>query len=113
MSDSTADAPRSVSLVTVAAILGCFALFLLVVKYGYLPHQSAAASSIPAEKLPEELAWKATHASKQEALATLRKKQNAQLAGPAYAWVDQKAGVVQLPIGRAMELVVRDNGARK
>ena len=111
MSDSTADAPRSVSLVTVAAILGCFALFLLVVKYGYLPHQSAASNSIPAEKLPPELAWKATHASKQETLATLRKTQTAQ--AEKYAWVDQKAGVVQLPIARAMELVVRDNGARK
>jgi hypothetical protein len=111
MSDSTAEAPRSVSLVTVFAIMGCFALFLLVVKYGYLPHQSAAANTIPAEKLPEELAWKATHASKQAALAELRKKQAAQ--GMAYAWVDQKAGVVQLPIARAMELVARDAAARK
>lgn len=111
MSDPTVDAPRPVSLVTVLAILGCFALFLLVARYGYLPRQSAALSSIPAEKLPEDQAWKATHASKQAALAEHRALQLKK--STSYAWVDQKTGVVQLPIARAMELVVQDHAARK
>jgi hypothetical protein len=38
-------------------------------------------------------------------------KQQKQAA--SYAWVDRKAGVVQLPIDRAMELVVQQYGAGK
>ena len=111
MSDPTVDAPRPVSLVTILAILGCFALFLLVARYGYLPRQSVALSATPAEKLPEELAWKATHASKQAALAEHRAAQ--QKKATAYAWIDQKAGTVQLPVSQAMELVVREQASRK
>jgi hypothetical protein len=41
-------------------------------------------------------------------LSQLVSQQLGQLHG--YRWVDQKAGVVAIPIGRAMELVVRDDG---
>ena len=43
--------------------------------------------------------------------AELREKQAKQAA--TYGWVDQKAGVVQLPIDRAMELIVKENGGAK
>ena len=41
----------------------------------------------------------------------LRAKQEKQLA--SYAWVDQKSGVVQLPIDRAMALTAQGYGAQK
>jgi len=42
-------------------------------------------------------------------LARLRAEQQEQLA--TYRWVDQRSGLVQIPIDRAMELTVRDQGA--
>jgi hypothetical protein len=44
-------------------------------------------------------------------LAELRA--NEQKRAVAYGWLDQKAGVVQLPLVRAMELVVQEHSARK
>jgi hypothetical protein len=111
MSDSNVSAPRPVSLVTVLAILACFGLFLLVAYYGYAQKTVPAAYAVAPEKLPEDIAWKANHASKAAVLAELRA--NEQQRAGAYAWVDQKAGVVQLPLSRAMELVVQEHGARK
>lgn len=111
MSDSIATSPRPVSVVTIFAILGCFGLFLLVVYYGYAKSEQSAAYAVAPEKLPEDQAWKATHASKTAALAELRATEHKKSS--AYTWVDQKAGVVQLPLSRAMELVVQENGARK
>ena len=58
MSDSLNSAPRPVSLVTIVSILGCFALFLLVAYWGYLPSRSGPAYGLAAEKLPEDQAWK-------------------------------------------------------
>ena len=111
MSDSITTSPRPVSLVTILAILGCFALFLLVVYFGYAKSGQTPAYAGASEKLPEDLAWKATHESRAAVLSELRatEKKNAS----AYAWVNQKAGVVQLPLSRAMELIVQENSARK
>ena len=111
MSDSTSPSPRPVSLVTVLALMGCFGVFLLVVYYGYSKNPEPAAYAVAPEKLPEDLAWKATHESKTAVLTEIRA--TAQKQANSYAWVDQKAGVVQLPITRAMELIVQENGARK
>lgn len=111
MSDSIASSPRPVSVVTVLAIMGCFALFLLVVYYGYSKIPQPEAYAVASEKLPEDMAWKATHSSKAAALAELRANEHKKAS--AYSWVDQKAGMVQLPLFRAMELVVQETGARK
>jgi hypothetical protein len=111
MSDPISPSPLPVPVVTVLAILGCFGLFLLVVYYGYSKSEQPAAYAVAPEKLPEDLAWKATHASKVAALAELRA--NEQKKASTYSWVDQKAGVVQLPLSRSMELVVQENGVRK
>ena len=111
MSDISGSSPRPVSLLAVISILGCFALFLLVAYYGYASARSPAPQAIAPEKFPEDQAWKSTHTSKQAALAELRAQQ--QKRADSYAWVDQKTGTIQLPVTRAMELVVRENGASK
>jgi hypothetical protein len=112
MSDSAAPAPRPVSLVTILAIFGCFALFFILVRFAYNSHPPAY---IPedevAEKLGDDLKWQATPESRLAYLQDLRAKQDKQAT--SYGWVDQKTGVVQLPIDRAMELVVRDYGTKK
>lgn len=111
MSDSNSASPRPVSLVTILAILGCLGLFTLVVYYGYARNPQPAAFAVAPEKLPEDMAWKATPASKAAVLSELRA--NEQKRTSSYGWVDQKAGVVQLPVSRAMELIVQENSAKK
>jgi hypothetical protein len=112
MSNPTAISPRPVSLVTIVFVLALFGAFALLVSRYYHP------SAIPpenqrAENLPKDgsLDWKATPETRKQALAELREKQIKQ--ANSYGWVDQKAGVVQLPIERAMELTVEKYGAKK
>lgn len=110
MSNPTAITPRPVSLVTIVFVLALFAAFAFLVSRYYHP-AAVAPQNQQAENLPKDLEWKATPASRHEALVTLREKQAKQAA--TYAWVDQKAGVVQLPIERAMELTAQRYGAKK
>jgi hypothetical protein len=42
-------------------------------------------------------------------LVELRAREDAQLG--SYAWVDKEKGIVQIPIDRAMELVVRESSS--
>ena len=42
-----------------------------------------------------------------------RKAEKQAKQAASYAWVDQKAGVVQLPIDRAMELTAAHYGSKK
>ncbi|MEO6568659.1 MAG: hypothetical protein ABIO94_07830 [Opitutaceae bacterium] len=102
MSDlSSNDTPRPVSLFTVFAIFFLFAAFLLVLKYFYLPRHTGSYSGDGIR----------TAQQREDILAELRKKQTEQAT--KYGWVDQKAGVVRLPIERAMELTVQQYGAKK
>jgi hypothetical protein len=110
MSDLTAPSPRPVSLVTITFVFVLFAAFAFVVSHYYAPSATAPQNQ-QAENLPKDLAWKATPATRKQTLTELRENQAKQAAN--YAWVDQKAGVVQLPIERAMELTVERYGAKK
>ena len=111
MNSPPASAPRPVSLVVVLAIMGCFALFFVLMYFCLLPHPSVLPRYGAAEKLPEDQRWSATAGGRKAYLADLRSKQEKQAA--TYAWLDQKTGVVQLPIDRAMELVVQDYNKKK
>ncbi|MDD5562396.1 MAG: hypothetical protein PHQ91_01665 [Thermoanaerobaculaceae bacterium] len=83
-----------------AALVGIvFAIVLFVVvvflqAYFYQQRQAENARKVVAVA-PQEL-------------SQLVSQQLGELHG--YRWVDAKAGVVAIPIGRAMELVVRDGG---
>ncbi len=107
MSDNAARPPRPVSLVTIVAIFGCFALFLILIRLAY---NSKSPAYIPedevAEKLGADQQWNATPEARRTYLMELRSKQEKQAT--SYGWVDQKNGVVQLPVDRAMELVAHD-----
>lgn len=110
MSESSAHSPRPVALITTLFIFALATTGWFVVSRYYAPAPATPQNTV-AENLPKELAWKATPASRRETLATLREKQAKQAA--SYAWVDQKAGVVQLPIERAMQLIAEHYGAKK
>jgi hypothetical protein len=111
MSEVPAKASRPVSLVTILVILAFLSLFLEMAKITYLKHPSPEPQNLAPEKIPADLKWRETPEARQVYLAELRKKQAEQAS--SYAWVDQKKGVVQLPIARAMELVVQENGGAK
>jgi hypothetical protein len=110
MSDSSVNPARPVSIFTIVLLLGVFAAFLLVVRYSYRPVPVAAYDAAP-DNLPKDLAWRATAEARRQALAELRAKEARQAS--SYAWIDRKAGVVQLPIGRAMELTAQRYGTKR
>jgi hypothetical protein len=98
MSDSHS---RSAPLITILFVLAGFALFLVVLRYFYLPD---ASGTFTADGIH-------TTEFRKKNLAELRAKQAKQAA--SYAWVDQKKGIVQLPIDVAMELTVQHYAAKK
>ena len=92
MSDSPS---KSAPLVTILTVLAGFALFLLVVYYLYVPLQTGPYTDDGIH----------TAAVRKENLAKLREKQAKQAASSG--WVDQKNGVVQIPLEQAMDLTVQ------
>lgn len=92
MSDSSSHRAPIVSIIGIFILLS---LFAVVVYYVYIPRHTGA--------FPDDGIH--TAAVRKKNLAELRAKHAEQLA--SYRWVDQKAGVVQLPIERAEELTLQ------
>jgi hypothetical protein len=97
MSNSTA--PKNFW-VTLAAVIGGFAIFALILFIAYLPQK--------APKLPE---GSKTPQERAAALADLRAKEKD--AATRYGWVDQATGVVRLPTDRAVELTIQELNAKR
>ncbi|MDX2186831.1 MAG: hypothetical protein SFV32_07865 [Opitutaceae bacterium] len=98
MSDSASS--RSNFWVTLLAVLGGFSIFLLILIVAYLPQKPGP--------LPEGAR---TPTQRAELLTELRGKEKT--AATTYGWVDQGAGVVRLPIDRAVELTLADINSKK
>jgi hypothetical protein len=110
MSDASANPARPVSLFTIILLLGVFSVFLFVIRYTYQPAPASAYNAAP-ENLSKDLEWRATAEARRKALQELRATEAKQAS--SYGWVDQPAGVVRLPLDRAMELTVKQYSARK
>lgn len=110
MSDSSAHSPRPVALITTLFIFAVVATGWVLVSRLYDPTSTSAQNAV-AENLPKELAWKATPATRKQALGELREKHAQQAT--SYAWIDKNTGVVQLPIERAMQLTAAQYGSKK
>lgn len=110
MSDTHVPTSRPVALITTLFILALSVVAWAVVARYYQPTSTSPQNAV-ADNLPKDLEWKATPASRKQTLVELREKHAKQAA--TYAWVDQKAGVVQLPIERAMQLTAEKYGAQK
>jgi hypothetical protein len=101
MSDSSQFSfPHRTPVFTTVIVLLCFALFGWLGRKVYAPH-AAAVDPVEGVKTPaERKALLTEHVAKDQAAAT------------SYAWIDQKAGTVRLPIDRAIELTVRDHAKK-
>jgi F0F1-type ATP synthase membrane subunit b/b' len=110
MSDTPVTRARPVSLFTIVFLFAVFAAFLLVIRYLYHPATTSAFNAAP-DNIPQELEWKANAANRRKALKDLQDQEAAQLS--SYAWIDQQAGAVRLPIERAMELTARDLASKQ
>ncbi|MBM3843776.1 MAG: hypothetical protein FJ397_11045 [Verrucomicrobia bacterium] len=110
MSDPRVSPARPVSLFTIILLLGVFSAFLLTVRYFYRPAPATAYNAAP-EALPKDQEWRATAEARRKALTELRAAEATQAT--SYAWIDKDKGVVQLPLERAMELTVKQYGAKK
>jgi hypothetical protein len=110
MSDTPVTPARPVSLFTVVFLFAVFAAFLLVIRYFYQPTTTSAFAAAP-DNISKDLEWRANAAKRRETLKQLHEAEAKQAVG--YGWVDQKAGVVRLPIERAMELTARDLASKQ
>lgn len=110
MSDMSATPARPVSLFTIVFLFAVFAAFLLVIRYFYQPATLATYNAAP-DNISKDFEWRATSEARRKALVELRDAEAKKVSG--YAWVDQKAGTVQLPIDRAMELTARELAAKQ
>jgi|SRR5580698_3067703 hypothetical protein len=111
MTEPTAPAPRPVSTIAVVAVFILLSLFGLMARKFYLHGIAPAPQNEVPDNLDKNSAWRATPADRRQYLIDLRKAQAKQ--AESYAWVDQKKGVVQIPIDRAMDLVIAEQGRNK
>lgn len=95
MSDRRANPSFLNQFVSVAAILGCFAVFGLLLYLTYLPNRPEGfpVGSVP----PVERAARLRDLRSDESYMANR-----------YSWVDQDKGIVRLPIERGMELTLKE-----
>jgi len=101
MSDSTnLSFPHRTPVFTTVLVLACFAAF------GWLAYRLY----VPAAAVVDPVAGVLTPADRKALLTDHRQKEQA--AAISYAWIDQKAGTVRLPLDRAIELTVRDHAKR-
>ena len=87
-------AAKPVSTFTLLAVLACICAFLAVAWWTRRP--AAPARELAPTGLTADQMWKAT--------PEMRANEAKHLS--SYAWIDQSAGTVQLPIDRAMQLTV-------
>ena len=110
MSDPRQSQPRPAGLPAALVILGSFALFLVLAFLLYARDLPAAPQDATPDRLPADMRWESTPEGRRAYLSDLRGRQAAQAA--SYGWVDRKAGIVQLPVDRAMELTVQAINAK-
>ncbi len=99
MSDSSArfSFPHRTPVFTTGLVLVCFALFGWLAFKVYTPH-AYKVDKVEGLRTPED---------RKVILEQLRAKELAE--STSYGYLDQKTGVVRLPIERAIELTVRDH----
>jgi len=102
MSDSPAQFsfPHRTPVFTALIVLLSFAAFVWLAKKIYTPHAHEV-QAVEGVRSP---------ADRKALLAEHRQKELADAS--SYGWIDQKAGIVRLPIDRAIELTVRDHAKK-
>jgi hypothetical protein len=90
------------------AFIGCFLIFATILRIADMPAQQEV-GLVPANLTQEERLERnlLTPEERKQRLIELQAK--AKAASENYAWIDRNAGVIQLPVVRAMELVVHES----
>jgi len=103
--------PQRTPVFTAAVVIVGLALFGWLVLRLYHPAGpvNPLALSNPGD-FSEDQRWKMTSAGRAARLKALRDHEKSE-AG-SYGWIDQKAGVVRLPIDRAIDLTVEEYGKK-
>jgi len=102
MSDSSSNFsfPHRTPVFTTLVVLVCFALFGWLALKLYTPH-AYKVDPVAGVKTPEDRkALLLDHRAKELAEST------------SYAWLDQKAGLVRIPIDRAIELTAKEHAKK-
>lgn len=105
MSDSAPS--RSGQTALVVAIIGVFAIFLLILQVVRNPVTPLS----QVENVPEEEQWKLTSEGRKARLTEVRARE--QTATATYSWLNPEQGVVLLPMEQAMKLTIDEINARK
>ncbi|HUG10473.1 MAG TPA: hypothetical protein VMM36_05645 [Opitutaceae bacterium] len=92
------------------AIIGCMLALGLVVWLAYLPRRGDVVT-VDMAQVPEDARWKYSAEGRAERLAQMHARETDMLN--SYLWVDQQAGVVRVPVDRAIELVVAEQRSAK
>lgn len=102
MSDTPAhfSFPHRTPVFTAVVVLVCFAVFGWLAMKIYTPHAAMVAPVEGVRTPVERKALLTEHRTKEQADST------------SYGWVDQSAGIVRLPIDRAIELTVREHAKK-
>ena len=100
---------RSSFALTAAVVLACFLIFVGIVTLTYWKNRDTTLTP-DLSKVDEADKWKYSVDGRAARLTELRGKELT--AVTTYGWVDQSAGIVRLPVERAMELVVQEQGAK-
>jgi hypothetical protein len=90
---------------TFVAIVGCMLALGIVVWLTYLPNRGGDVT-VDLKQVPEDQHWKFSADGRKSRLEQIRANETFQLTN--YSWVDQSAGVVRVPVDRAIELVVAE-----
>lgn len=109
MSDQMPSAafPQRTPVFTAVVVIVAALAFSWVVHRYYHPSVPVAprGNANPAD-FAADVRWKMTPEGRAQRLTELRAREQAE--STTYGWVDQKAGIVRLPLDRAVELTVRD-----
>ncbi len=102
MSDSPANFsfPHRTPVFTTLLVLVCFTLFGWLARRVYAPHAGTV----------DRIEGVRTPADRAALLAEHRAREH--LEATTYGWVDQKAGIVRLPLERALELTVKEHAPK-
>ncbi len=99
--------PQRTPAFTAVVVIAAALLFAWVVhRYYHPPAAVDPRGNANPKDFAADVRWKMTPEGRAQRLTELRAREQAEAT--TYGWVDQKAGVVRLPIERAEELTLRD-----
>lgn len=104
--------PQRTPVFTAAVVIAATLLFSWLVHTYYHPAAPVdPRGNVNPADFAEDVRWKLTPEGRAKRLAEVRTREASE--STSYGWVDQKAGIVRLPVDRAIELTARDLAAKK